>query len=397
MSYLSIAGLAKAHRLSAPHFARASLSALLVTGLLGFSCASPDVNIPSLEGVGKKQTNPGAQPSEADAGPDGHANNDAGSAMQPVVLRFAARVGEEPFACGQHYAGLGSSDTLAEPSDLRFFVHDVRLIDEMGREVAVRLEERRPYQTAEVALLDFENATGGCLRGDPPMNVQIFGSVPKGQYDGLRITIGVPESLNHADPATAVEPLQAGGMSWGWLLGYKFLVAEMAQVSAAGHSKTPADSAGEYGEESDGHHQYSSTTPNQGADAGVHSGPDHPVTDDVGAEAKTGHSHGDSGATGLGFGVLHVGSTACSGSPGAGEVSCKRSNRAQIELQDFDIDRDVVVVDVAALFTESDLQQGVSCHSSDSSCAPLFDGLGLSYPEGLPTHKQRTFRRESKP
>src|SRR5690606_38379560 len=84
------------------------------------------------------------------------------AAREPVTIEFAAKVGDEDFACGQVYSGVGSSGVDAAPQDLRFFVSDVRLIDASGREEPVAIAARAPWQAADVALLDFEDGSGLC-------------------------------------------------------------------------------------------------------------------------------------------------------------------------------------------------------------------------------------------
>lgn len=154
--------------------------------------------------------------------------------QEPVSVRFTARVGVAPFACGTTYPGVGSGGDSAEPRDFRFFVHDVRLVDEGGNQVPVELDERAPWQARGVALLDFEDGSGGCLEGDAALNATVTGRALPGVYTGLAFRIGVPEAVNHDDPAQQPAPLSAGTMSWGWLSGYKFMRAELGTAGGGG-------------------------------------------------------------------------------------------------------------------------------------------------------------------
>jgi uncharacterized repeat protein (TIGR04052 family) len=193
---------------------------------------------------------------------------------------------------------------------------------------------RPPRQTASVALLDFEDASGACLAGTRELNLEITGRVPRGDYRGAVFTNGVPEELNHADPSRLPPPLQAGSMSWGWLLGYRFLVAEIAAVGG-------------------------------------------------GAEASA-----------LGSALLHVGSTACSGNPSAGGVVCAKRNRNRVRFPDFVVEHDVIVVDVAELFDDLNLDAVTTCHSSGTDCAPFFERIGIDLESGVATAGQRIYRVE---
>jgi uncharacterized repeat protein (TIGR04052 family) len=152
----------------------------------------------------------------------------------PITIQFAARVGDEAFACGGSYEGVGSSGATVFPQDFRLFVHDVRLIAADGSEAPVSLDERAPFQALGTALLDFEDATGLCLTGDAATNSTITGRVAPGEYDGVAFRIGVPEAINHANPATQPAPLAAGNMAWGWLAGYRFLRAELGAEAGGG-------------------------------------------------------------------------------------------------------------------------------------------------------------------
>ena len=154
--------------------------------------------------------------------------------QEPVSLQFEARVGGVAFACGQSYAGVGSSAASVEPHDFRFFVHDVRLLDESGNAAAVELDDRAPWQASGVGLLDFEDGSGGCLEGDAAVNTALTGRVAPGTYTGLAFRVGVPDAVNHADPALQAAPLGAGGMSWGWLSGYKFMRADLGTEAGGG-------------------------------------------------------------------------------------------------------------------------------------------------------------------
>jgi hypothetical protein len=145
-------------------------------------------------------------------------------------------------------------------------------------------------------------------------------------------------ALNHADPVTLEGPLQAPGMHWTWLTGFRFLIAELEAVG----------------------------DPDGDVDAG----------------------------SGRGLGVLHVGSTACRGLPSAGTISCGNPNRNHVRLSGFDSERDVVVIDVGAIFAQSDLSVESVCHSEGDACAPMFEALGVDPVTGEALAEQRVFRVE---
>jgi uncharacterized repeat protein (TIGR04052 family) len=285
-----------------------------------------------------------------DAAPDTGAPGpeDAGPKLQPVTIRFAGRVGTADFACGANYANQGTTAATITPVDLRFYVQDLKLVTASGVEVAVAVGRRDPWQAEGVALIDLEDATGACF-ASPGTNREITGHVPQGSYVGLRFANGVPESLNHGEPATLPPALQAPGMNWSWLLGYRFVKAEVRQVLHA--------DAGALAH----------------LDAGADGGADASVTP--------------------GFNLVHTGAVACSGNVSVGNVQCSKPNRNLVRLDGFDPDRNVVVVDVGALFGASDLRQDEECHSGAEVCAPMVR-LGIDIDTGQPLAAQQVYRVE---
>jgi len=154
-----------------------------------------------------------------------------------VAITFAARVNGEPFACGRTYPGLGLGSIDWEPSDLRVYVSNLRLVRDDGSEQPVELDQDGATQLEGIALLDFEDATARCsLVGTPETNVHVRGQVSAGTYEGVRFTLGVPFERNHGDASVAPPPLDASAMFWTWNTGYRFLVLDGVIPSGAGTS-----------------------------------------------------------------------------------------------------------------------------------------------------------------
>lgn len=111
---------------------------------------------------------------------------------------------------------------------LQFYVHAIELLDEHGRPHPFRFAAAAPWQNERVALID--------LAGDSATarHAGIRGSVAgrAATYSGIRLTVGVPFELNHANPLAAAAPLDRGEMFWNWQSGHKFLRADLA---VAGH------------------------------------------------------------------------------------------------------------------------------------------------------------------
>jgi uncharacterized repeat protein (TIGR04052 family) len=278
----------------------------------------------------------GAKP---DSGIEDAGRTDAGA--MKVALHFKAKVGSADFACGRTYPAQGSTKVAVEPRDFRFYVEDVRLLDEAGAAVPLTLDERTPWQTPDVALLDFEDGKGACVDGNSEMNDVVTGTVPSGKYSGVLFVNGVPDALNHGDPLQAPAPLQVGTMTWGWLFGFKFVKAELGAATAPAGDAEP------------------------------------------------------------GLGLIHLGSTGCTnvadGSmPNFMEppiVQCSQPNRNEVRLTGFDPGVNTIVADIGALFGGVDLSVSNQCHSEGASCPTEFGALGLDYTTGART-TQSVYRME---
>ena len=155
-------------------------------------------------------------------------NSLGGCPSRPITIEFKGMVGDDPFACGAAYAGIGRSSSQFLPSDFRLYVSDLHLVTPAGNEVPVALDQDGIWQYQSVALLDFEDGTGPCNSGNEAMNTSVHGSVPAGVYTGVRFTLGVPFALNHLDASTAPSPLNFTAMFWSWQSGYKFLRVDTA-------------------------------------------------------------------------------------------------------------------------------------------------------------------------
>jgi len=134
---------------------------------------------------------------------------------QAVAIPFVVTFAGQPIGCDPRVGDLALTD-------LRFFVHDVRL----GSDAEVSpLADDGLWQTAEIALIDLETAVGSCVNGTPGVNANVMVLAVAERSPGLRFTIGVPASLNHENPLTASSPLSRTDMHWHWSTGYKFLRA----------------------------------------------------------------------------------------------------------------------------------------------------------------------------
>ncbi|HEX5657728.1 MAG TPA: MbnP family copper-binding protein [Polyangiales bacterium] len=146
------------------------------------------------------------------------------------ALRFALRAGDQPFGCGR-FASLGSSNTRVQPTDARFYVHDVSLLRANGERVALELDQDQRWQSGNVALLDFVDDSGACATGDKNLRTVVYGYAAAGaDYTGIAFKLGVPEDRNHLDGALAPAPFNASGMWWSWSGGYKYAKIDLTSA-----------------------------------------------------------------------------------------------------------------------------------------------------------------------
>jgi uncharacterized repeat protein (TIGR04052 family) len=276
------------------------------------------------------------------AAPDAIAQS---TATQPVTIRFAAKVGNQPFACGSTYR-LGKPATQQTLSDFRFYVSDVALIDAQGKIVPLTLEQDNKWQHQTVALLDFENKTGACVNGTTEVRDRVVGTVPKGNYKGVKFTLGIPFSLNHEDSALAPSPLNLTGLWWNWQFGYKFARIDLQSPTAHRQTKAP------------------------------------------GHEASGGFP-------------IHLGSAGCEMTANREKPTrCSSPNRATVTLNRFDPAKNIVVADLAQLVSSSNLTQnqpkttpGCMSEPNDLDCSGIMAHLGLPFMK-QPKAKQTFFRVE---
>jgi uncharacterized repeat protein (TIGR04052 family) len=243
-----------------------------------------------------------------------------GTGSQDVAIEFAAMVADSEFVCGESYENLGSDDTTLSLVDFRFYVQDVELKNTEGAWVPVELEDNQ-FQMENIALLDFED---GCDLGNEEMNDVVVGTVPEGQYDGLRFRMGVPEELNHGDASTASGILGITQMFWSWRGGYKFL-----RIDSGNIVNNPAVWRMHLGSTGCGDPNDPTTPPEQ---------------------------------------------------------PCTNPNRVDVEFDAFDVAGNTVIADFAALVDGAPLDtdlpgtpKGCMAEPTNSDCAPLFDNLGLAF------------------
>ena len=288
---------------------------------------------------------------------------------EEITINFEAYVGEDEFSCGESYDEIGVNESTITPTDFRFYVSDVALIDEDGNSVPLELEQDDKWQYQNVALLDFENGTEACDNGTAETRTQIVGKVPQGNYDSLQFTLGVPQELNHEDAAIAPSPLNLTSMWWNWQGGYKFLRVDLETEEAIANV-------------SNSDHSHSNQSDRQASIL---------VNDDT--HGQTGHTKdGDHQASSNSY-LIHLGSTGCSASAQSSLFDCANPNRVEVLLEDFDAQKNVVIADLAQLLAASDLTTNEAntpngCMSSpeDSDCNPILESLSL-----LSTTEEQTF------
>ena len=243
-----------------------------------------------------------------------------------VAIGFKALNGNKAVSCNKPITGLGKTSRTAQLTDLRFYVSGVQLLRKGGGAVNVKLQKGTKWSytkgNAGVTLIDLENGTGACAAdGTKATNAFVRGTVPEGKYVGVRYSVSVPYPLNHTSVTTEPAPLNSMAMAWNWQFGRKFVKIELTQDDSP----------------------------------------------DWAAEIF----------------YLHVGSTDCTGDPGAGEkAKCALPNRDKITLKKFNPASQRIAIDLKSLFSGVDIASNVGtpgCMSetTDPECPSVFKSLGL--------------------
>ena len=238
-----------------------------------------------------------------------------------VQLQFSAEVAGTPLACDQWYAGYDSAgDAQIQVKDFRFFISDLRLINDKNEEIPVQLEQDSVWQFMDIALLDFENGQGECEeKGTARTNSVVRGIVKGSNFKSIVFKLGVPFEWNHVDNVAVPSPLNVGAMFWNWQFGYKFARFDL-------------------------------------------------VTDREDDQK---------------FWFIHLGSTGCHAlaSGMAPDSACLKTNIPEIRIDNFDVDKDVIVTDLGSLLQQ--LKIG-TCMSGPANpfCEELFPRFGLSLASG---------------
>lgn len=259
-----------------------------------------------------------------------------GSGERSISIDFAAVAGTTPITCASSLSDLGTTGATGTLSDMRFYISNVKLVKSDGSTESLKLNATDNYNATlgsdTVTLIDLEDKTGSCV-GTTAMNTSIKGTVPAGDYVGVKMTVGVPFAMNHTDQGADVSVTPAvvnnavhPGMAWSWASGRKF-----AKIEATNSTWT----------------------------------------------AST-------------FNV-HLGSTGCTGtSPSTGLVSsCSRPNRVALSFPSFNPDTQKIAVDVKALVASNNVTvngggpTGCMSGSTDPECQATFDALGLDLAQGV--------------
>ncbi len=165
----------------------------------------------------------------------GGCDENSGDTPEPVdegtgifELNITTRVSGESFVPEVVYKNIQGRSYFINRFDM--YISNVTLIDEMGNEEVL----------STVELFDLTNPGLTKIAHGEGTFVQY--EVPAKKYQGVKFSIGVPDSLNHADPSDFPpdHPLNTlSTMHWSWATGYRFMVIEGkidSSVTADGNS-----------------------------------------------------------------------------------------------------------------------------------------------------------------
>jgi uncharacterized repeat protein (TIGR04052 family) len=247
-------------------------------------------------------------------------------ADQSVTINFAGEIAGKTFSCAETFDGLGAKATTVKGIDYRLFVSNAALLRADGTAQPIALEQDGKWQLDTLALLDFEDGTGGCSTGTAETNTSLRGTVPEGDYVGLSFDLAVPFAQNHNDPTLAAAPLNTTAMFWNWQGGYRFVRIDMVPV--------------------------------------------------------------DKAAGGPKGWFLHLGSTQCpaASKTESPTADCMNPNHLSVSFAGFDPAQNVVVIDPAAVVAEADMtanapdtSPGCMSFPGDADCMTVMTKLGQPY------------------
>lgn len=290
--------------------------------------------------------------------PSAASNTSTPTATEAFSVKFSATVKGQAFRCGQDYTGIGTSASTIRARDFRFYVSAPRLVAADGSETPITLKNDGKWQHQNVALLDFEDGTGGC-EGNLDTNFTLSGSVPAQSLKpgmSLRFELGLPFALNHGDASRAASPLNLTSMFWTWRGGYKFARLDLTSTGQPQGYFIHIGSTGCTGDmkvQHDGHEET-------------------PVATSTASPAST---------PAAAHGSVHGAADSSASQPPA---SCSAPNRATITLSGFDAGKQHVEADLGRLLSENDVNAnqpetpaGCMSGSDDSDCKGIFKQLGL--------------------
>jgi len=140
----------------------------------------------------------------------------------PATLTVVPSAFGTPLRCGETMEVAGHEVRMR---DLRWFAHDIEVVGADGVAHPLVLDPT-DWQHGGVALLDHEDA---CHNGSVVTHDTLEGRTwAQPPYKALRLQVGLPPELNHADPLTLEPPLTTTAMHWGWRQGFKYVRFDVA-------------------------------------------------------------------------------------------------------------------------------------------------------------------------
>ena len=171
------------------------------------------------------------------------------AANTPVVLRFQAVDDSTPVTCESRIARTGQDgQNTVGISDLRFYVSNIRLFDEAGRQLRSELvanEFQLLDPAGDVALVDLTgNVAGSCTssaiafnEGTARVNESVQLMAEEGKIARVAFDVGVPQALMKKVVSTYTAedaPSPLGELYWSWASGYRHFVLNFTVLDKNG-------------------------------------------------------------------------------------------------------------------------------------------------------------------
>ena len=75
-------------------------------------------------------------------------------------------------------------------------------------------------------------------------------------------------------------------------------------------------------------------------------------------------------------------------------ITCTKSNRNHVRLNNYKVGESVIVADISKVIADTDLTTAEACHSGGTACPPMFTSVGVNLDDGKALNSQTLYHLE---